>query len=368
MYRYRLTVMVIIFITVNAFSAFAEQKELRGVYMELTDNQAYGVYPIVSDGDWRRLFHDLKYLGVNTIFPNVVSPAGAVYPSVVVKQRPSKLLQGQSDLLKVILVAAHEEGLQVHPWTIEWYNAPKHTDPDRLMRNAAGKSTNTLCPSIKENRELMKNMIMELITNYDIDGLHYDYMRFPDGGFCYCRHCREGFEKKHADHVAEWPKDVVKGGKLEVAYQSYLYETLNSFVRDMYPLIKKVKPKLPISAAVWAREVGSQVPGVRQDWGEWVREGVLDFLAPMNYGNKWILDHYGDFARNEVKEVAAKMPVVFGLGAYMDTPERIVKAVKLSRDLKGAGFILYTLNARTYKEHLPVLHRTVWSQPSTVPF
>ena len=367
MSRSLVIILICIFTASSASSAVNAQSELRGVYMELTDSLGYGVYPILANGDWRRLFHELKHLGINAIFPNVVSPSESVYPSTVVRQRPMQTLMGQPDLLKVIITAAHAEGLEVHPWTIEWHNAPTNTNPDRLMHNATGKVNNTYCPSVAANRELMRRMLLELVTNYDIDGIQYDYMRFPEGGLCYCRHCREGFEKLQGSTVPEWPKDVLPGGKLEKAYQSYLYETLNSFVREMFPLIKKAKPKLVISAAVWAREVGSQVAGVWQDWGEWVKEGWLDFLAPMNYGNDWIVKHYGDFARNEVKEVAGRMPLVFGLGAYVDTPEGLVNAVKLSRELKGAGFIIYTLTARTYTEHLTTLYRTVWSEPSIVP-
>jgi hypothetical protein len=98
-----------------------------------------------------------------------------------------------------------------------------------------------------------------------------------------------------------------------------------------------------------------------------VREGWLDFLVPMNYGNDWILKHYGDFALNEVKQVAGRKPLVFGLGAYMDTAMGVENAVKLNRELKGAGDIIYTLTERTYREYLPVLKRTVWSEPATVP-
>lgn len=363
----RILLVVTFLVSLNVTSFAAAEKELRGVYMELTDSPGYGVYPVVADGDWQRFFRELKSHGINAIFPNVVSPAGAIYPSSVVSRKPLNSLQGQPDLLKVILSAARLEGLQVHAWTIEWHNAPKGTDRDRLVRDANGKTANTLCPSVKENREQMRRMILELATNYAIDGLQYDYMRFPEGGFCYCRHCREAFQKTAGVVVSEWPKDVLSGGTFEKPYLEFLYGSLNSFVREMYPLLKKANPKIAVSAAVWARDAGSRVPGVRQDWGAWVREGALDFIVPMNYGNDWILKHYADFATNEMKEVAGRMPVVFGLGAYMDTPEGLVRSVKLNRELKAAGSILYTLNSRTYKTHLPELRRTVWSTPAVAP-
>jgi uncharacterized lipoprotein YddW (UPF0748 family) len=360
--------------------AAGAREELRGVYMELTTNQNFGALPLVPDGDWRCLCRELKSLGVNSIFPNVVSPAHAVYPSYVVgkPEGPTDLYsvvlaligkwEGPPDLLKTIVSAAHAEGLEVHAWTIEWYNAPPNIEPDRLVHDAAGKTTNTLCPSVVENRDLMRRMIMELVTYYEIDGIQYDTMRFPEGGpYCYCRHCRERFEKFRGSPVVNWPTDVLTGGRWEKEYLEYLYSALNSFVRDMYSRIKKVKPRMVVSAAVWCLETGSKVVSVRQDWGTWVREGWLDFVVPMNYGNNWILQHYGDFARNEARQVAGRIPLVFGLGAFMDSATGVENAVKLDRELNGAGDIIYTLTERTFKVHLPALKRTVWSEPVTVP-
>jgi len=384
-------ILILVLLLGSTLASYGAQSELRGVYMEITNNQKFGVLPLVQDGDWRRLCRNLKLLGINAIFPNVVSPAGALYPSDVVgvqstekNQRinpnnkellatsdkvelPQEIDMTSSDILQKIITAAHNEGLEVHAWTIEWFKAPKSTDPSRLMQDAAGNTTNTLCPSQPVNSDLMRRMIMELVQRYDVDGIQYDYMRFPSNKYCYCRHCREGFEKILGRPVPNWLAEVTPGGQWEKKYLDYLYGTLNSFVREMYPLIKKLKPKIAVSAAVWAKDEGSQVPSVRQDWGEWVRAGALDFIVPMNYGNDWILSHYEEFARNEARQVAGKIPLVFGLGAYADTPEGLVSAVKSSRDLKGSGFIIYTLTEKTFREHLPELHQKVWSGSARVP-
>jgi len=341
--------------------------ELRGIYLELHDNPRYGAFPLAADGDWRKLFAGLRSLGINAIFPNVVTPAGAAYPSRVVPARPRDTLQNQEDLLAVLVEASHAESLEIHPWTIEWYNAPPGTDPDRLVRDPAGKSANTLCPSVAENRRQMQQMLLELAAGYDIDGLQYDYMRLPGAEYCYCRHCREGFEKKIGRPVAEWPAEVLSGGGLDSLYLDYLSGIISSFVEETYPMLKRVKPNLVVSAAVWCHDTQPRNMSVRQDWGKWVENGWLDFIAPMNYGNKWVTDHFEMYARNEARHVAGKMPLVFGLGAYLDSPEGQVAAVRFGRSLGGSGFILYTLTEKTYTEHLPALSREVWASPARVP-
>jgi len=340
--------------------------ELRGIYMELHTNRAFGVYPILEGGDWRKLFRKLKSYGVNAVFPNVLNPSGAAYPSKVVPTWSRKRMLGKADLLKELVAAAHAEGLEIHPWTIEWYKAGR-VDKDRLVRDVNGGTHNSLCPSVEANRKLMRDMLLELARGYDIDGLQYDYMRFPNSKFCFCRHCRAGFEKGSGRKVANWPKDVVKGGSLEEPYAAYLAGTLDSFIRDMYPLLKKAKPQLVVSAAVWCNSKSAGNAGVRQNWGLWVDKKWLDFLAPMNYGSKWIVQNYEPFAANEAKHVVGKMPLIYGLGAYQDTPDNEVKSVKISRKHGGSGFIVYTLTEKILRETLPVLGREVWAEPAKVP-
>lgn len=353
----------------GAQGATEGEMELRGVYMELHNNRAFGVYPVLEGGDWRKLFRKLKGHGFNAVFPNVLSPSGACYPSKVVPTWSRGRMLGKADLLKELVAAAHAEGLEIHPWTIEWYKAGR-VDKGRLVHDAKGKTHNTLCPSVEANRKLMREMILELVRNYDVDGVQYDYMRLPGKQYCYCRHCREGFERQTGRRVGDWPKDVVAGGKLATQYDAYLCGRLSAFIEETYPLIKKVKPEVVVSAAVWvAGRDGKRPgnPGVRQDWGRWVEKGKLDFIAPMVYGNKWIVERFDEFARAQAKHVVGKMPLVYGLGAYQDTAANEVKSVRAARKLGGSGFIMYTLTEKTLRDIVPVLEREVWSKPAKVP-
>lgn len=341
--------------------------ELRGVYMELHGNPQFGVFPLVADKDWRRLARELKALGVNALFPEVVDASGAAYPSQVVATRPPESRQGFPDLLQVILDAAHAEGLEVHPWTIEWSHAPRDIPADRLVHDRDGKTEPFLCPSVEANRTLIRDMLLELATRYDIDGLQYDYMRLPGDKYCYCDACRAGFEKLLGERVADWPAAVSPGGPLEGRYLDYLCDTVSRFVEEMKPVLKKAKPNIVISVAVWANNSTSRNVGVRQDWGKWVAGGWLDFVAPMNYGNKWIIDRFEEYARAEAKNVAGRVPLVYGIGAFQDSGEGQVNAVKVGRSLKASGFIMYTLTQETFTKHLPALSREVWQEPATVP-
>jgi uncharacterized lipoprotein YddW (UPF0748 family) len=343
-------------------------EELRGVYMELHGSERFGVFPLVPNGEWRKLFAELRQHGVNAIFPNVVSPRGASYPSKVSPPLPPARCLFSPDLLDEITDAAHAEGLEVHVWTIEWYHAPDSTDPDLLVRGPDGKTSNSLCPSQEPNRELMSRMLLELAEQYELDGILYDYMRLPEGGYCYCEHCRAGFEKSLGRKVEDWPKAVLENGPLAAQYLDYLCDVISTFVRDMRPRLKEAHPGLVVSAAVWCNDKSSRNDGVRQDWGRWAREGWVDFITPMNYGGgPYIVNHYEPFARNEAAQLKGVLPFAFSQGAIQDTPEGEIAQVRLGRELGGAGVILYTLNKSVMADILPALSREVWHEPATVP-
>ncbi|MCE5273089.1 family 10 glycosylhydrolase [bacterium] len=349
-------------------AAAAPRQELRGVYMELSPNEKYGTFPLVPNGMWRGLFAKLKALGVNAVFPNVVSARGACYPSKVVPTLPPAQCLFSPDLLDEITDAAHAEGIEVHAWTIEWYLAPDSTDPERLVHGPDGKTVNSLCPSQEVNRELMRRMLTELADKYQLDGILYDYIRLPEGDYCYCGHCRAAFEKSLGHKVESWPKDVQAGGPLAAQYMDYLCGTVSSFVQEMRPLLKKARPGLVISAAVWCNDHSDRNESVRQDWGLWAREGWLDFITPMNYGGSpYNVQHYEQFARNEAARVAGRIPLVFSQGAFQDTPAGEVAQVRLGRELGGSGAILYTLTKSIMSDILPVLQREVWSEPAEAP-
>ena len=192
-------------------------------------------------------------------------------------------------------------------------------------------------------------------------------MRLPGSEYCFCPNCRSGFEEKSGHKVKNWPAEVSKGGARESEYSRYLEDNISSFVQEMKPALKAAHPGLVVSAAVWCHDSLAGNPGVRQDWGRWVREGWVDFLAPMNYGNRWILQNFEPFMRNEARQVAGAVPLVFGMGAYQDTPENEVKQVRRGRELGGKGFIVYTLTGQIMQEILPVLKREVWSEAALPP-
>jgi hypothetical protein len=51
-----------------------------------------------------------------------------------------------------------------------------------------------LCPSHPANQALELNALVEIARNYDVAGLHLDYIRYPGKDYCFCAGCRQRFE------------------------------------------------------------------------------------------------------------------------------------------------------------------------------
>lgn len=154
--------------------------------------------------------------------------------------------------------------------------------------------------------------ISKIVKNYNIDGIHLDYIRYP------------GTAYKHP------------GGT----------EAITSFVQKVYNTVKSIKPKVAVSAALMP-ECSSNAKYYGQDYTQLSK--YLDFLVPMIYkGNynknttwigsttKWIVEHSGG------------KPVIAGLQTYKsDGNIAAISAGELNGDIKSAtnngasGYVLF---------------------------
>jgi hypothetical protein len=186
----------------------ARPQEMRGVW----DHDAVGWYP----GDWDRTCRELKEAGINTLFVNLLWAGLAHYPSKVVPSSDTNRRLG--DQTKACLTAARKYGLKVHAWKVCWQveNAPaewkeKLRKEGRLQQNAEGRPVSWLNPALPANRQLELNALEELARTYALDGIHLDYIRYPDSRACYAPASRRAFEAWRGAPVAAWPGAVRSG-------------------------------------------------------------------------------------------------------------------------------------------------------------
>ena len=141
-----------------------------------------------------------------------------------------------------------------------------------------GKDHDWLCPSHPDNFKLELDSMLEVARKYDVDGLHFDYIRYPGRDKCYCDGCRQRFQAQSGKQVANWPDDCYSG-ELRDGYATWRCDQITRLVKAVHDQAKKLRPDIDISAAVFGAYPSCRT-SVAQDWPQWVKAGYLDFICP----------------------------------------------------------------------------------------
>lgn len=343
---------------IEAFARVQRPKspEFRGIW----DHTGLGLYP----GDWDKTARALAASGLNAVFANVLWPGRAHYDSKVVP--PSEAFRRHGDQLQQCVNAARGKGLEVHVWKICWNlgNAAESFVAElrragRLQVEATGQELPWLCPTHPDNVALELKAISEAITRYAVDGIHLDYVRFPNANACFCAGCRRGFEQHFGEKIRGWPKRV-QDGDLRERYLAWRSEQITAFVRAVRDVVQKagdpISKRVKISAAVYP-EYPSCINSLGQDWGRWLKEGLVDFVCPMDYtANNGALQN---LVRRQLALPRAGPRVFPGLGVTaMEsqlTADQVIEQIRAVRAAGAGGFVLFDLNRTLEKDVLSVL-------------
>lgn len=341
-----------------------KKEEFRGIW----DHTGMGLYP----GNWTKTGRILAEAGLNAVFINVLWPGRAHYESKVAP--PSEAAQRYGDLLQQCLEAARDNHLEVHVWKICWNlsNASKSFVAElrkagRLQVNSTGQELEWLCPTHPDNVALELKAIQEVLTGYAVDGIHLDYVRYPDANTCFCVGCRGRFEKERGAKIRDWP-EVVQRGELRERYNAWRSDQITSFVRAVHDLAKKASGatrRIKVSAAVYPEYPGC-VSSLGQDWGRWLQEGLVDFVCPMDYTEN--SGRFQDLLRRQLAlpGSAARLSspksggkVFPGLGVTATesrlSPDQVIEQIRQARLAGAGGFVLFDLNRTMEHEVLPLL-------------
>ena len=315
-----------------------------------------GAYP----GDWERTARELAAAGFTMVFPNMLWAGRAHYPSDLLP--PSDTLRQHGDQVAACVTAAHRHGLQVHVWKVNHYllGAPaefieKLRREGRTQVSAAGKPMDWLCPSHPLNFQLERDSMLEVARKYNVDGLQFDYIRYPNGDCCYCPGCRERFEAADGRPVDAWPKDCYTGPRRD-EYRRWRCEQITRLVEAVHREAKKIRPGIKISAAVFGAYPDCR-QSVGQDWVAWTQAGCVDFVCPMDY-----TESDGQFASlvvNQAKLIGGRVPFYPGIGATAShsalSPQRVLDQIRLARGLGADGFTIFNLDRATIQSLAPAL-------------
>jgi uncharacterized lipoprotein YddW (UPF0748 family) len=324
---------------------------MRGVW----DHYATGLYP----GDWNITARSLVDAKITDVFINAVWPTKCHYKSVIYPESDTFKIHG--DQIEQAIKACKPYGIKVHVWKVCWNMGGKNSDVIKklgldkyLQKDYKGNTVYWLCPSVKENVDWELGQIEEIVSKYDIDGIHLDYIRYNNSDVCYCKYCRSGFEKSIGKPVKNWPDDV-RNGNLKEEYQKFRVNLISSFVSKVSKRVKSMDSSVQVSAAVFG-SYPSCYYSVGQDWPAWVKNGYLDFVVPMNYFNT--VEKLDKFVTKQIDSIG-KDKLISGIGvssgaSKLSTIETMKQLDFLeSKGIKG--YVFFDLNKRLETQVFPLL-------------
>ena len=353
------------------------------------NHSGLGAYP----GDWERSAKELADAGVNMLIPNMAWAGVAHYPSRFLP--PSETFTRYGDQVEQCVQAARQHGLEVHIWKITWNleGAPKEfvktmRAAGRTQVSATGEPLNWLCPAHPENVKLELNTLLEIVENYDVDGVQLDYIRYPGAHACYCEECRKRFVLATKTQIDEWPASVLpKGisvgetsrsqkavgepsrspffGKHSSAYTEWRVQQINRLVRLLHKRARELKPDIKISAAVFGGYPAC-VTSIGQDWVSWAKAGYLDFVCPMNYTED--TTDFTDLLENQLSRLPKGFTIYPGIGATATnsllTADAVVGQIYLARFLGAAGWTIFDYSVDISDTVLPAIGMGIGAQPA----
>lgn len=341
-----------------------------------------------SEQQVRDMVADAAAAGFNTLIVQVRGRGDAFYSSALEPRAES--LQGtpEFDPLALVIAEGHRRGMAVHAWVNthivwgpvarpqspahlvnrnpEWLAVPRGLARELFERDPydprfvaalteyAAERPQTLegiytSPSHPEVRARVRDVWMDLLARYDLDGLHFDYIRFPSADFDYSRGALERFRSWVAARIS--PRRVVE---LDLAAMSdplaftqalpdqwdeFRRDQITSLVAEIYREVKARRPEVVVSAAVVAdRETAY---GIRfQEWERWLDEGILDIAVPMAYTPD--NDRFQALVRSARTAAGRRDRVWAGIGAYLDSLGGTLDKIDLARGEDAGGVILFS--------------------------
>lgn len=336
---FRLLALVLACVLTLVTPAFAAgtpsaSEEMRGVWVSSVYNLDYPSSPTTDPDKLKaeadEILDNCVKWGLNAVFLQVRPSGDALYKSDLFPW--SKYLTGSVgtapqdgfDPLEYWVEAAHKRGLELHAWInpyritrskdTEWNSLPSthpaKMNPDWVVKYSDGNYY--FNPGIPEVRDLVTRGAVEIVQNYDVDGLHMDDYFYPGTDF----NDAATYQKYGSSfsNIADFRRDSV----------NQLVAQLDTAVHNIDPDIQfGISP-----SGIWANKStdprGSNTNGSEHyvssyaDSLYWIENGLVDYIIPQIY---WEIGHkLADFATladwwNDAV-AGSDVHLYIGMGAY----------------------------------------------------
>jgi uncharacterized lipoprotein YddW (UPF0748 family) len=195
-------------------------------------------------------------------------------------------------------------------------------------------------PCIPAVQDHLNNIFVEIMRNYDIDGLHYDYIRYPSevGNWSYNPISISLFQDKYGGTP----------GGLPSQWAQWKRNGITLFVNRTYTSATLMRPRIIHSAAV-NRSYSSAYSGYFQDYRAWLQQGILDCTMPMIYTSN--MSDFAYYSQEGVQNSYGRYCFP-GINAGSNSPAGLVQQIDICRQVGAVGQAIFAYSS-LFPGHVP---------------
>jgi uncharacterized lipoprotein YddW (UPF0748 family) len=328
----------IVLLSGSPVGAMARQ-EIRGVW--LTNND---MVILMDHARVRDAMSQLNRLNFNTVYPVAWNSGYVMYPSAVanaagIQPFVFKGLEGQ-DMMADVVAQGHRQGLLVMPWFEFGFMAPATSElalnhPDWLTQKRDGGQVSVndvgevawLNPFHPEVQQFMTNLLVEVATQYDIDGVQFDdHMSLPN---------EFGYDSFTVALYTKETKKAPPANSADPAWVKWRADKITAYMAKLRQAVKAVKPNAIFSISPNYYDFAYRLH--LQDWLAWVKQGIADELIVQVYRPD-LQSFVEQINRPEIQEAQKKIPTGIGvLAGLRNNPVTIAQIQSQVRAVQDRG-------------------------------
>ncbi|MBD3883601.1 glycoside hydrolase family 10 protein [Phormidium tenue FACHB-886] len=348
-----LTLVLVIFMQVALLPASqaGSSQELRGVWLTNVDSDV-----LYSRDRLETALDQLASLNFNTIYPAAWNWGYTVYPSPTAQRvmgvavDPRVPEWQEQDALANAVDLGHQKGFTVIPWfefgfmtTAESEIAAAH--PDWITQRQDGSQLwqdgiyqrRWLNPFKPEVQQFIQDLVIEIVSQYDIDGIQFDDHLGLPAEFGYDSYTLQLYRQEHRGKSPSSNPD-------DAEWVRWRADKITSFMSRLFRAIKAVDRNTIVSVS--PNNYPFAYHHYLQDWQRWERQGLIEELVLQVYSTNF--DHFiAALSRPEVRAAKTHIPVSIAiltglrdLAVPIHQVEEQVWAVR-DRQFAGVSFFFY---------------------------
>lgn len=322
-----LSILLIVSLHTNAQFVEAPKHEYRAVWLTTIKGldwprEEHRGNDVAQRAHLCTLLDSLQAIHINTVLLQTRIRGDVIYPSAIEPFAPvftgKHGIAPSYDPLAFAIEECHQRGMQLHAWLVTIplgdANYVSSHGKKSLPAKKRGQCTRFkgawyMEPSHPATTEHLCALAEEIVTRYDVDGIHFDYIRYPEGNSNYPDGAIYSKTKQWRQSKEDWRR-------LKITH----------LMSALYAKVKSIKPWVCVSAATLGKHDDTSryssygwnaYHTVHQEAQEWLRRGIADALFPMVY---YADNHFYPFVCDWGEHCYGRH-IVVGMGTYQLHPD-----------------------------------------------